>query len=569
MNNTMVLVQLVDVSQVAFNHIHHRVENDLINHDGMQITVRRVNVNANENMIDLSLYKLNHSPSIKHIPIENMNNRQFEAVLHGNNAYKYFITRGYDESKRELLQLFYNIPTIQATNYLNLARNYIIYFPHEMLPPNILHLNLSKNQLKDVPMMAPQLRTVKYSHNPIRAVPEQLPPNLTTLALSHTLITRLPNLPTTLTSLSLQNTKITRLPDNFHQLVHLDNLKLDKNSQMIIPEETLNFIETVFERRRARELVEEARGAVGGGVYYGHPHGRAIDQRRDVYRDGQNVHDTKINKEVLENVKKLLQKLCKTCKKKFNQIGINHQPCFNKIYHKLLPSNISSQISLIANLFWNNSNDTNNSNNIKLENYEIINYIMNQSIKFQEMQVNEIFYAYFNYVDNFEEDKQKEIYEILDTDLPEMRMVCCTGRVARLINTLSGISDDIGVKISEQAQIQAKHNLVDKKYINLPSIPQTILRCWMFKGLLEEIKVKEDVMNIWLEPYLDNLQDDLELEKVKQIRLAGMVKQTPETEYGRDYTILKEQLGGILRAEECLEWIIKEVEKLAELNKNI
>jgi hypothetical protein len=288
---------------------------------------------------------------------------------------------------------------------------------------------------------------------------------------------------------------------------------MDGNPNLVTTEAEIAFLEIIFERRRAEEARLEAI-RLNEAIRMGLVADRNINNIRDIYHDGQNVHDNKVNQDVLKSVIYLLSKLCSLCG---NCNRIFQIDKFLELEAQILPD-----YDYVCNDFQVKEKEKHSKcikkyrENIKykFKNEHIIEYICstiegNPVANFQKYHIDLIFMAYFNHLATFPEDIQKEIFTILDNDLPEMRQVCITGRVGRLINTLSGFDPNIEVKIADNAQIEAKYNLVSKKYKQYDTAPvvQNILRLWEFKKLLEEIMVSLDKILVWIEPFWELMEE--------------------------------------------------------------
>jgi len=497
--------------------------------------------NQGQSQLDLSHHRLK-SKYQGHL-IRKVSQEVFNGLLTGENDNKYFLTNSCHPNHKVLIQIFKNIP--HTITHLNLSANYIIYFPHEILSRSVTDLNLAKNKLRDLSTIAPQLKQLNYNENLLKSIPEQLPGHLEKLAISYNPITKLPdNLPVTLRELEIAGTKIQNLPDNFQQLVNLENLCLDYNPQLVISENLLDFMETIFENRRRRQEADEAeeerriaeerqiqraadearrRANPNFNIDPGHD---IADHRipirgmttRTIYNDGQSVHDSHINREILKNVQYLLKQMDEILKKRpsdsISDPTANATTTANATANANSSSNASSWFGLL-NMFLPNQKE-----NRKIQAYqkylfkftrngqEILEYLMGlENSKFQGIDIREIFSAYFTYLDTFEEERRNDIFQILENDLQEMRFVCITGRVARLINTLSGFDDNITVTISDNSQIQAKYNLIANKYFNESVMIRNIFQCWEFRSLLMEINIPQDTIQVWMEPFLDLLKE--------------------------------------------------------------
>ena len=100
--------------------------------------------------------------------------------------------------------------------------------------------------------------------------------------------------------------------------------------------------------------------------------------------------------------------------------------------------------------------------------------------------------------------------KILSDDIGEMKQVCFTGRVSRLVNVLNGFYDDMRINISSGSQIQAKYNIVLQKYkkiVDDNKFIYNILFYYDFKEMLVEIETEKEVLNVWLEPLKDEMEE--------------------------------------------------------------
>ena len=109
-------------------------------------------------------------------------------------------------------------------------------------------------------------------------------------------------------------------------------------------------------------------------------------------------------------------------------------------------------------------------------------------------------------------DKEDILDIFIKEAIPEMRIVCFVGRVSRIINSLSGFFPDIEIKITEKQQIQAKHNIVIKKFGGIKFFPMkyNIMCYYTFKELLEEIEIEKNTIDKWLYHYIEELEEIFE-----------------------------------------------------------
>ncbi len=108
-----------------------------------------------------------------------------------------------------------------------------------------------------------------------------------------------------------------------------------------------------------------------------------------------------------------------------------------------------------------------------------------------------------------------EIVKIISNDINEMSQVCITGTIGRLVNSLSGFTNIVNIKLTVTRQIQAKYNILEKKlkkYKSNDNLLYNILFKYNFYNLLVEIKIDNNILNTWIEPFDDIIKDLIELD---------------------------------------------------------
>lgn len=333
---------------------------------------------------------------------------------------------------------------------LNLSRNRIINFNFQTLTNSLTYLNLAHNFINYIPNLPPNLRTLILCENKLRQLPD-LPRTLQVLKVCKNYLQSLPELPNRLQILTCKNNFLRALPNSIHQCDRLVNLKYEKNPNLQIREETLDFIDLLFRTQRQREQ-----------------QGQKLNPK-DIYSDGQNVHDSTIQNDVLGIIRRLM--------------------------------NDKIEVRSLDNCMNEFSNIADHSNTDKLK------YLCSVEAKHSQIGYNfgELFVFVWNRI---RKSKDKyEIIKILVNELDEMLQVCFTGRISRLINCLSGFDDNINIGISINMQIQSKYNLVKKQLscrdCDCDSIKYNILFKYIFEDLLKEINIDDDTVKIWLEPFHD------------------------------------------------------------------
>lgn len=349
--------------------------------------------------------------------------------------------------------------------YINCSYGYLEFFPFYQNMLNLRHLDISHNLLKAMPSLPPNLEYLRCDDNPIGRLPQTLPTNLQHLFCNTCQLRELPTeIPQTLISLDIRHNNITHLPRSILNCQNLTELTYEYNPRIIVDEDVLEWIDNVFHNIHNN-------GNNGNNI------GTATGQAKPtLYDDGQNVHDTKIQKDIYENIQKLLKdkpelKDVNKCLIEFrNIVG------FNEVFMKMVEM---CQTTFIHSL------------------------------------IGITFGGCFIYVWNrIRKSKHKnEICKILYNEIPEMKQVCFTGRVSRLVNILMGFEEDMKISIDINQQINAKYNVVSKAYDKLRSMNEHLaynIACYYhLKELLEEIKVDNNTINVWITPFQDEIKDHI------------------------------------------------------------
>lgn len=170
-----------------------------------------------------------------------------------------------------------------------------------------------------------------------------------------------------------------------------------------------------------------------------------IHKQKTVYNDSQNVHNSKINKSVINSVEHLFEK--------YKHLFILEQTTdAEKFQHKKL---ILYQIDSILSSKYPNLKTTINANT---------EYIETSTAIFgkKEISLLDAFISLWFWINDHthKEELEKRLLE----ELKEMSGLCTTGHIARLINVIQGFTDDANllIKISNKDQCTA----VVRQYLN-------------------------------------------------------------------------------------------------------
>lgn len=149
-----------------------------------------------------------------------------------------------------------------------------------------------------------------------------------------------------------------------------------------------------------------------------------------VAEDKQNIHNTLVNSSVVDNVKRLKEKYKN---KKINLSDINY-------FTKTIFSNVNFQ-------------------DVKGKIGEVINRILTDNVTFQEQKMSTIFFYVISEIKEVEEEKKYshiDLCEIIKKNLLEMYGKCFMGHCSRIVNMLTGLSEDFGVTLSIEEQMKTK-----------------------------------------------------------------------------------------------------------------
>ncbi len=191
-----------------------------------------------------------------------------------------------------------------------------------------------------------------------------------------------------------------------------------------------------------------------------------------VYTDRQNVHKTSIN----ENVKKCAINLC------------DKYIDYNK--------NIRDEWKIVVNEF---RNIYKNKYDKELDKIETDVGTFNIGLNIQT-----IFVALWRYIKQHK--YRDELYKRLSSELDEMKGVCLTGHLSRLMNTIQGFTDDknLEIHITDGEQMES----VIKRFVDKVIIKDED----MFDKMLSENKEDKEKIYIYI---MENIVDNIEKWKIE------------------------------------------------------
>ena len=103
--------------------------------------------------------------------------------------------------------------------------------------------------------------------------------------------------------------------------------------------------------------------------------------------------------------------------------------------------------------------------------------------------------AVFLEISTFNLEKQVEAKKRINEEIMDGLCMCFTGRISRLINSLSGYSEKVSIKISENEEIG---NIISN-ILNKNKNEQRELIIEKIKKELLERKYTEEIINEWIE----------------------------------------------------------------------
>lgn len=188
-----------------------------------------------------------------------------------------------------------------------------------------------------------------------------------------------------------------------------------------------------------------------------------------VYNDGQNTHNRAIENSVFASIEKLIIKYS-------DQTGINKS--FNEISEELIDK-INEKALMLLRSYCDES-------------------IVHSRINLTFFQLFQIIYA---------EIKHKNLtclYNRLEQEIIDSENKCFTGRISRLINTLSGFSEEVNINISETDQIcsiilSIKNNIENKKITFQEGIESAMKQ-------LRELIDNENMIEAWINSLKESLE---------------------------------------------------------------
>ena len=310
----------------------------------------------------------------------------------------------------------------------------------------MVYLNLSNRNLTEIPVIPNDVTKLNLSHNWITKI-ENIPNNVTELSLSYNHITKIENLPSNLLILYLYEnmiTKIENLPCSIQQLflyfnriteLPLDLLELRQLNYFVYNNNHIETISVPVQRWLDRR-------------------NRGLNDNNKVYSDGQNIHNSTIQKSFRSSLGKLLK-------------DKNILPLDECKSHVIGCSELEEQTK---RELINYCDDTTEHSVYLVKFEEVFQYVISRIVKHLE---------------------RSEVFKILNEEIKDTICKCFTGRLTRLVNVLNGFYDDITIQIGSNEQISNIIIMLKDKYEGDELINQV-------RKAMEERDYDNEVIEEWL-----------------------------------------------------------------------
>jgi Leucine-rich repeat (LRR) protein len=343
---------------------------------------------------------------------------------------------------------------------LGLSGNYIKKIPSEIqFLTQLIYLNLSENYIKKIPseiQFLTQLIELDLSDNQINKIPNQIKYliQLTRLHLNGNYIKKIPKeikYLIQLTALYLDQNYIREIPIEIKYLIQIDHLYLNNNDIIKIPIEIIN-LKKLYCFYYDNNPIENLLNPVINRFI-----NQINKQIYNIHNDTQNVHSSSIQHSIKDSIFNLLKQLKRPYK-------------YNYLDDPILTQQTKQQL-----IEYSNCTDI----HTQLE------------CTFEEI-LNAIFYE----INSFDPEKQISAKKRINEEMLDGLCVCFTGRISRLVNSLSGLSEKVSIKISDNEEISNIIILANKKYKKIEEIKDYV------KKEMKERLYNESIIEEWLS-YID------------------------------------------------------------------
>ena len=336
---------------------------------------------------------------------------------------------------------------------LNLSFNKIGEIPKEIqYLTSLLEFNLSFNKIgkisKEIGYLT-QLQKLDLSNNQIREIPKEIQylTQLQILGLSDNKITEIPTeiqYLTKLKKLGFSGNNIKALPKEIQYLTQIEEFKVTYNEIKELPLEITNL-------RNLNKF-----------IYYANPLENLLNpiinrfiQRiqnkgdiHNLYTDNQNVHSSSIQQSIKDSIYNLIKEIKDDSK-------INY-----------LDDSILSVQTKEA----------------------LVDYSKDNQIHTQlDCTFEEVLQAVLLEINNLSDELQIEVKNRLNEEMEDGLCKCFTGRLSRLVNSLSGYSDKVSIKISSAEEIGNVISIMKDRYDDIEEVKMNVEKELLERGYEKEV----------------------------------------------------------------------------------
>jgi Leucine-rich repeat (LRR) protein len=300
-------------------------------------------------------------------------------------------------------------------------------------------LSLDKNQIKEIPLEIQfliQLTYLDLNENQIKKIPSEI------------------KFLIQLTDLDLCHNQIEELPLEITFLTNLTKLSFSDNQIKEIPLEIIN-LRKILDFYYHQNPIENILNPVINRFIKENKYIKK--QKYVLYNDAQNVHSSSIQQSIKESIFNLLKQLKGPYK------------------HNYLDDSILTQQTKEQLIEYSNNIDI----HTQLE------------CTFEEL-LNAIFYE----IQSFDLEKQISAKKRINEEMLDGLCMCFTGRISRLVNSLSGLSEKVSIKISDNEEISNIIALAISKYKKIEEIKDYVQK------EMKEKMYNDSLIEEWLS-YID------------------------------------------------------------------
>ena len=335
--------------------------------------------------------------------------------------------------------------------------NQLTYIPKEIGQlVNLQELRLSDNKLTSIPKELGQLvnlEVLDLSNNQLTSIPTEIGQlkNLQDLFLSYNQFASIPpelGQLTNLQRLDLYSNQLTAIPKELGQLVNLQQLWLYSNQLTSIPPE-LGQLVNLQEFYLHGNPIE----------YIPPPVQRMLNRQKQgqqIYQDKQSIHNSGIQHSFRESVNRLLSK--------------NPDLSLERTLEEIVISELSDNCKS-----------------------SLVEYSSRQDIHGElNITFGELLVVVWDRIRGHE--NKQDILPILSQEMSDALCMCFTGRITRLVNTLSGFVPEVEIKISDNEQISNLVIITKDKIVPYNSDKHKSL----LSKEMKERGYSQDIINEWV-----------------------------------------------------------------------